>query len=236
MIKRAFAVATLLAVACTGLAFAQDKIENAISDPGGDLIFCPLDGYKSGIQTLSPPVLVPDNNVAGVRLGPIIIPPDGSSIVDVIIDFRMAHSWVGDLVASVSYDHDCLPTTPDIGPVRILARQNRGNCAGQGSPFGCSADLLCANTLEFSDAATARVGEPICSTPVAGGCYLPGSVSCAELLSTFDGQLKGGCWYLNVSDMAGGDTGSVCEWSVHIMNSTTGTENTSWGSVKGLYQ
>lgn len=238
MIKKVLVVASLLVLACSGMVFAQ-KIDDSFGDPQENLVFCPLDGYKSFIQTLSPPVLVPDNNPAGgPTIGPIVTPADGSTITDVIVDFRMQHTFVGDLIASVTWDDDCTPSTPALGPVNILCRQNRtGGCSTvQGSPFGCGADLLAANVLEFSDAGSAEAGEPLCTTSIAGGCYLPDNDGAALPFSIFDGRPKSGCWYLRVADYAGGDTGSVQEWSVHIQNSTTATEQASWGSVKGLYR
>jgi len=36
--------------------------------------------------------------------------------------------------------------------------------------------------------------------------------------------------------MAGGDTGTICRWSVHVRNDVIiGVQNSSWTNVKSLY-
>jgi hypothetical protein len=73
-------------------------------------------------------------------------------------------------------------------------------------------------------------------TPIPAGCYLP-STAGGSPLAAFENFIKDGCWYLNVADRAGGDVGSVCEWSVHILNvPAIGVEPASWGDVKVLFQ
>ena len=194
------------------------------------MVYCPLTGYKSAIMTGNFPIA----DLGSVTVGPLPTPPDGSFISDVIVDLQIQHTWVGDLIASVSWDDDCNPATPSIGPVNVLCRQLLVGCATSGC-CGCSGDLICANTYEFSDAAVAELGDPSCTTTLAGGCYKP-ALDSPNPLSVFDGRLKRGCWYLTVTDNAGGDSGTICAWSIHILNQLTATEHTSWGSVKALYQ
>jgi hypothetical protein len=70
---------------------------------------------------------------------------------------------------------------------------------------------------------------------IAAGCYHPSSQG-GSPLAVFKNLRKGGCWYLNVSDRAGGVTGTINSWSVHIKNQgLVGVETVSWGTVKHLY-
>jgi hypothetical protein len=87
----------------------------------------------------------------------------------------------------------------------------------------------------FDDSAAAAVADGTCVTPIAAGCYKP-SVNGGSPLSVFRNRHKGGCWYLNVSDRAGGDTGTINSWSVHIKNQPPiAVEATTWGNVKTIY-
>lgn len=230
--KKATALFALAIVAISSAAFADDiKIDDALPNEDATQVFCPLEGYKSFQIPVVPGLAVPDNNATGVSTS-FIVPTDGTSIDDVIIDLSMSHSWVGDLIANVFLDVDNNGTN-DFGPVSVICRQNRSTCVGLGSPFGCSADLVAANVYEFSDAGAAQLGEPLCTTPAAGACYRPSENNAA--LAVFDGKPKGGRWTLQVSDNAGGDTGTLLGWSIHILNRSNATENSSWGNVKALY-
>jgi hypothetical protein len=110
------------------------------------------------------------------------------------------------------------------------------NCETSTSGFGCSGNLA-AGGYVFSDAAAAQAGEPTCPLTVTPGCYKPanGGTESYPPLSFFDNYPKQGCWRLKLRDGAGGDTGTILGWSVHILNSPTSTENSSWGQVKTLY-
>jgi subtilisin-like proprotein convertase family protein len=56
-------------------------------------------------------------------------------------------------------------------------------------------------------------------------------------LSAFADMRKNGCWYLNIADHADQDTGTVCEWTVHLYNhAAVGVEEQAWGQVKVLYR
>jgi hypothetical protein len=202
---------------------------------------CNLQGYKSEVQTLSPAAVIPDNNATGVTVGPIVLPPDSpvTTIGDVVIDLRAAHTFIGDLEARVLYDETCDGTIDAVAI--ILCRPGATSCGHFNSPFGCGTDLVCTNTYNFDDTGATGLGlnaAGACLTSPtvnAGGCFKPTGVG-SSLLSVFEGRRKGGCWFLNVRDMAATDTGTICAWSVHILNNVTiGVEQRSWSQAKVLY-
>lgn len=217
----------------------EEKIGSAPGDDLGTLVDCDLTGYKSEVASFVPPVAIPDNIVAGVVLGPIVLPGDGTLIDDVIIDVNFGHAWIGDLIAQVGYDGNC-DGTVDVTST-LLCRVGRAACVG-GTGFGCSSNFGTNSTATpgcapyfFSDAVATIVCPATTPGFLAAGCYKPTGVG-AGLLSVFDGLPKGGCWYLGVSDNAAGDLGTICGWSVHIKNrGTVGVESAAWGTVKTLY-
>src|SRR5678815_1081392 len=103
---------------------------------------CDLQGYKSGVQTFPTPLPIPDNNPAGTTVGPITIPDDGSLIDDVAIDLKIAHTWIGDIVARVGYDEGC-DGAIDLAAT-IICRPGNTGCVATGG-VGCSSNFLCAN-------------------------------------------------------------------------------------------
>jgi len=216
----------------------EEKIGSAPGDDLGTLVDCDLSQYKSEAVTFPAPVAIPDAAAAGVTVGPLILPAPGV-IDDVIIDINFAHSWIGDIIATVGYDVTC-DGTVDVTST-LLCRVGRATCVG-GTGFGCSSNFGTNSTSTpgcaayfFSDAVAAVVCPAATPGFLAAGCYKPTGVG-AGLLSVFDGLPKGGCWYLTVSDNAAADLGNICGWSVHIKNGTTiGVENTAWSTVKTLY-
>ena len=215
-------------------AFAQtSKIPAETSPEAGPN--CDITGYKS--FEITGQFQIPDGDPTGVTIGPILTPADGDIINDVIIDLRAQHTWIGDLIAVVTYDPDCDGPLAAVS-TRILCRQRGTSAAapgpcGTGTGFGCSGDLTCGGQLLFSDEATAEVAVGTCPTAIPPGCYKPTGGS----LSIFRGLLKGGCWYLTVSDNASDDVGQVCQFSVHLRNQRpTPANSATWGNVKNIYR
>ena len=122
--------------------------------------------------------------------------PAGSTIDEVSIDLAISHTWVGDLVATV--------TAPD-GSVYTLFDQPGVPASG----FGCDEDDL---SLSFSDAAvnTAADLEDACPADV-GGSYQP-----VDALAGLIGSDPNGTWSLCVTDGAGGDTGAIDLFNINI--------------------
>jgi hypothetical protein len=187
-------------------------------------------------------VAIPDNVAGGVLLGPIFMPPDGDLVNDVVLEVKMAHTWVGDLIADLVYDPDCTGTAPGI-PVRVLCRargtstQARTPCGTSTTTFGCSGDLVVANNYFFSDEGVNPMGVgTTCPTTIASGCYRQSDQGGGSF-STWRGLPKGGCWYLQISDNAGADTGGVSQWAVWVRNQRpVPATAATWGSVKNIYR
>lgn len=122
--------------------------------------------------------------------GPVstdIVVPDSFGIADLDVDFITDHTWTGDLVMTV---------TSPAGTVVTIA--DRDLCGSEST-----ADVI------FDDEAAGIV---------CGGFGLPatGSGPGTEALSAFDGEDSAGTWTLTVEDNAGGDTGSIVQWSLHF--------------------
>jgi len=238
--KRSYSIilhtAAVLALASAAVWAEEVKVDNSV--PGeGSAANCDLTGYKSEFQFPQAPV--PDANAAGVTVGPIIVPADGSLIADVVIDLSMTHTWLGDLRVVVGYDELC-DGAVDAQAVLLCRPRGTGTtlltpCGGTATCCGCAADLTTASALMFDDSAAASLAEGTCVNPVPAGCYKP-SIAGGTPLSVFRNLRKGGCWFMNVSDGAAGDTGTILSWSVHILNQTQiGVQQANWSSVKRLY-
>lgn len=200
-----------------------------------DPVVCDLTDYKPLVQEFPTPVPVPDADPNGVQVGTINTVDDQTVFVDVVVSLEIDHTFVGDLIATVSYDVECNGVAE--ASARVLCRPGREFCEGPEAPFGCGSDLSCNNTYFFSDAGGGEVGlPPACGGAVVpGGCYLPDSTG--EPLSVFDGLRKGGCFKLHVVDNAGLDVGSVCAWAVYTLNEEiVPVESTTWGRIKTLHR
>src|SRR6185295_15577533 len=99
------------------------------------------------------------------------------------------HSWVGDLVVTV--------TSPVGTTVTVFDRPG-----SDGSGFGCDSNNLAQLVLDDDG------GFPAVEDQCGGKAFPIGSFSPNEELSTFDGQNPNGNWTVNISDVAGGDVGS----------------------------
>jgi len=236
-ILRSLVVVALAASA----AFAADDVKDEINPTPGvpsDLFpaaNCDLTGYKSEVQVFPTPVPIPDTNAAGVTVGPIVLPDDGSLIADVILDLQITHTWIGDIKATVGYDanNDAVIDAQ----ANFICRPGSATGCAAGTAVGCSSNFLCANGLVFDDAATASLPTAACTSTVnvAAGCYKPTGVGVGTF-DVFNNLRKGGSWYLLISDNAAADLGTICGWSVHILNQTQiGVANQTWSNVKRLY-
>ena len=196
---------------------------------------CDLTNYKMEMQTFSPPATVLDNTPAGGTFGPIIVPADGRTISDVVIDLDWAHTWIGDLIARVDYDEDSNGSV-DVSATIVCRPGRTVSCGPTGTGAGCSSNFTTGALYYFDDTAAASLPTTGClsATNIPGGCYKPTGLG-AGPLSVFEGRLKGGKWYLFISDNAAGDLLTLTKWSVHILNSPIAVEPTSWGTVKVLY-
>jgi hypothetical protein len=144
------------------------------------------------------PVAIPDNAPGGTT-STIVVPAGAPVIGDLDVDMNLTHSWVGDVelvlskdaVSSAIFDRPGVPA----------------------STFGCSGDNL---DIILDDQGTDGTVETSCTSgtpayPVPGGRYVPDNP-----LVPFQGQSATGTWTLTVSDLAGGDTGTLDSWALLV--------------------
>jgi subtilisin-like proprotein convertase family protein len=109
----------------------------------------------------------------------------GGTLADLEVKIgQITHTFVGDLQIDL--------TSPAGTTVRLIDR-----VGGSGDNF--------TNTVLSDDAATAIT---------AGAAPFSGTFRPAQPLSGFDGELANGVWKLTVKDLAGGDSGTLSNWSV----------------------
>jgi subtilisin-like proprotein convertase family protein len=219
-----FAICLLLAASVATAEKIGPGHAGDVYTPAGD---CPVDNYKSFD---GPGFDIPDNEPIGGGSNTGVIPDDGGTFTDIIVDIDMAHTWVGDLNIYLIYDMECTGESPE-ATAQIVCRPGQSDCDPAGTTFGCSDDL--AGVYRFSDDGGTPLGVN-CTGAQAAGCY---GVSGPGLLASFDGMPKGGCMGLLVVDNAAGDTGAVSSWTLHALNDGGGTptETVSWGDVKSRY-
>ncbi len=138
------------------------------------------------------PLAITDNAPAGVTS--TITVAEDITLTDLEVALQINHTWVGDLVVSL--------TSPGGTTVTLLDQPGV-----PASTFGCSSDNM---DVVFSDAASV---DPETSCP-AGPPWLSGPVLPTQALSAFDGESTVGTWTLTVSDNAAGDTGDIVNWSL----------------------
>ena len=149
-------------------------------------VICPASNDCS-----APGVAIPDNDPTGLDDTIMII--DAGVIEDINVYVRVTHTWVGDLIMTLEH--------VDTGTsVVVLDRPGV-----PGSAFGCSSDNL---EITLDDEATDPIEDECSATaPAMFGSFTP-----ENPLSAFDGEDRAGMWTLNISDNAGGDTGTLVEW------------------------
>jgi hypothetical protein len=224
-------------VLLAGPAFADSKIYDDL--PPGETIasICDTVALKEdGRLTYSPPIAIPDNAPAGVLLGPLAVPNDNTTFINVVLALNMAHTWIGDIVARLDYYEDCAQAAPSAS-VNVICRPGSVQC-GPGTGVGCSNNFVVANQYRFNNGATGSLPTSGCAdaTNVAAGCYKPTGVGAGDM-SAFQGLHKGGCFKLFMQDNAGLDVGSVTSWIVYSLNQNpVPAVPASWGVVKNIYR
>ncbi|MCB9141621.1 MAG: choice-of-anchor J domain-containing protein [Anaerolineales bacterium] len=143
---------------------------------------------------------IPDNDPVGITTTLTI--SDTGALADLDVSLVVSHTWVGDLI--ITLEHVDTGTTatlfdrPGIPP----------------STFGCSGNDI-DNVAD--DEATLTFENDCASPPNPGQAYIPGEHyqggdPAGPVLAAFDGEDYSGDWTLNISDNAGGDTGTLYEW------------------------
>lgn len=189
---------------------------------------CPLDGYK-GLK-LGSNVPIPDNDPTGVTVGPLQFFPDGTVILDLIVDLGIDHTWVGDLIVRLTH-------IDGGGNVRTVDLIQRPGVPA--STYGCSGNLVGTQTDKYYFATNGNLeemGESSCPIDIPVYCYQVAPENPNGLVQ-WRGLPKDGQWFLTVSDHAGGDVGTLWDFSLHVLNEQpVSVESASWGSVKASYR
>ncbi len=136
-------------------------------------------------------VQIPDASAAGAN--DTILLAFGASLLDLDVSLEVSHSYVGDLIATLTHE--------DTGTSAVII--DRPGYTGTG--FGCNGANIDA-TLD-DEAATPVEDECAGTSPTISGSFTPNNP-----LAAFDGEDLGGTWTLNISDNAAQDTGVLNGW------------------------
>lgn len=139
----------------------------------------------------SPAVAIPDDDATGITS--TLTVPTTMSTSDVDIDIDISHTYVGDLIVTITH-----------GGVSVVILDQPGVPA---SNFGCNQDDI-DSTFDDEGAATA---ESTCNTT---GAAISGNVIPFSALTVFDNIDPSGVWTITVSDNEGQDTGTLNTWCV----------------------
>ena len=138
---------------------------------------------------------IPDGGGPGDPVTHTINVPDSFVVGDVNLGLQITHSWVGDLVASVSH-----------GGTTVTVVDQPGVPTTQ---FGCSADNY---DIVLDDEGTGGAIEAACQENLSSPPnYFPN-----ELLGAFDGMDAAGDWTVTLYDNYAADPGTLNLWSLEI--------------------
>ncbi|MEO1618838.1 MAG: proprotein convertase P-domain-containing protein, partial [Planctomycetota bacterium] len=133
----------------------------------------------------------------------INVPDTGETVADLQVELNLTHTFTADLGIDL--------VAPD-GSTRVNLFNRRG---------GSGNDLL---GTRFDDAADTDISS--------GVAPFTGTFRPEELLSTFDGLATDGTWTLEVTDNAGGDQGTLLDWSLTVVTQisepTMSTDEHGW--------
>jgi len=162
------------------------------------------------------PIAIPDNVAAGVSIntGAVVGTDAIITAVSVTIAFDPRHTWIGDLIATLTY-------TPTVGPVTSISLFNRVGRPGNVG-FGDSSNVF--GSYLFADggadfwaaAAAIGVGDGVNIPNATYAASGAGSGTALAMDATFAGLSSAGSWSLTVSDLESGDTGTIASANVSI--------------------
>ncbi|NML76389.1 tandem-95 repeat protein [Rhizobium sp. S-51] len=119
--------------------------------------------------------------------------PTGGTIADINVSINLTHTYMSDL--------EIYLVAPDGTTIRLVA-----NAGGSADPNG---------VITFDDEAAQSFGSA--SAPFTG-TWRPD----VDQLSLLDGKDMSGTWTLHINDDAGGDIGTLFNWSLQINSATAG--------------
>lgn len=181
-------VAAALLAAAVGASPASAQLANCTALAGTNCReVIPDGGIRSGTSftgTLTSTLTVPAGTCGAV-----------TSIVDLNLQVRLKHNWVGDLRLRLVHPN---------GTTAAFALQNPG-----GAPAGISGEDIDAT---FNDEGVIPANASAASTiPTISGTVIP-----AGSFSVFDGLPRAGTWTLEVVDSRGGNYGALEDWTLEL--------------------
>ncbi|KAB2962009.1 MAG: hypothetical protein F9K16_10260 [Thermoanaerobaculia bacterium] len=153
--------------------------------------------FRTGPIACSTPALaIPDGNPAGVNDDQVlaIVGP----IADLDVSLDVSHTWVGDLVFTLTH--------VDTGTsVTFFDRPGRTTTG-----FGCDGDDV--DVIANDEGPDGSIESQCANLPAIFGDRVGGDPANASLFAAFDGEDLAGTWRLNASDHATPDPGTLNEW------------------------
>jgi hypothetical protein len=155
--------------------------------------------------------LIPDGNPTGAFSD--IVVAENFLINDITVGLLLSHSYIGDLVATLT--HTDTNTTVDL--FNRVGRITSGG--GDGSDLNGSYNFNDAFTGDLWTAASSVDS----SSTIPGGDYFPtgaGSGAKVPMLTTISGLQSSGTWRLNISDVDFIIAGTLGSWSLNLQGSS----------------
>jgi len=153
---------------------------------------------------------IPDNNATGASS--TITVPTGSnfSITNITVTLNnLTHTFVGDLIANLTY----VPTNTTVSLFNRIRRHD-GIIAANSNFNG---------NYSFNDAFTGNLwfvaGSGVGTFDIPSGNYFPtgaDSGTLVPILTSLGGSQTAGDWRLRISDLSGGDAGSLGSWTLNL--------------------
>jgi hypothetical protein len=143
-------------------------------------------------------ISIPDADPAGIMIGPVLIPDDGSALEGVVLQVRIVHPSPEDLRLSLVYDSDNDGRADIRAPLELY--RARTGWGVDRDPFACPSVLN--GTYYFRDDGMRHELEE-------------------ASLSLFNGLHRGGRFYLEIADTLREDVGIVLGWSLYLQKPTT---------------
>ncbi len=167
-------------------------------------------GVSQTFTSADTPLALPDRDTT---VSTITVPSGTGSIVDLNVEFTGSHTWVGDLILTV--------TSPQGTSVDLIARPG----VSPGSTFGSSSNF--DGTYTFDDDAATKVVDASVSI-IPSGSYHPTTADDElSFLGGFNGETADGAWTLTIIDNAPGDIGNLDAWSLILTTATSPVQPTA---------
>jgi hypothetical protein len=150
------------------------------------------------------------------------------NLTDVDIALEIAHTWVGDMLISVTH-----------GGTTVILIDRPGRDPG-GNQVGCSQDLACDRQIVMDDDGGGIAIECSSVPGACNTCYPNGQVPAAnyipnEALTAFDNSDQLGDWTISIRDMEPLDSGTFCAWELRTTCGPSAVEPATWGNIKARY-